>query len=349
MNDKKAVVFDTNFIIQNKDLVAITEELGGKYVPCVSQITIDERIAQQCRDQKRKFEHVEAIKEECKWIANIEFTTTYEEYAKNLCTGVQSNYRNLFCSNILTLKYDSELITTVIERANYKTPPFATDENASDKGFKDTLIWLSILSYFKENGPKEVFFLTDDRGFLKNKDVLTAEFIEVTGKNIEICPNSHYDELINKNITPTEERNLTMIEKKSVEYLRDKINIIIDNLCNVEAFDHVWGISITERTFTINKRVTDDYMDAVFGNMETVLINHIFETDVTASEVFDLDGRINDTVYRIPMQNIEDAIELFNYIKADYPNFLKQFFSATAVIVNRNYVEADSFCDDIPF
>ncbi len=53
MPKKKAFVFDTNFIIQNQKLDEVMENLSKEFVVYVTQVSIDERIAQQCIQEKR--------------------------------------------------------------------------------------------------------------------------------------------------------------------------------------------------------------------------------------------------------------------------------------------------------
>ena len=47
MSKKKAFIFDTNFIIQHPDLNVALDKLKDQYALYVSQVSIDERIAQQ--------------------------------------------------------------------------------------------------------------------------------------------------------------------------------------------------------------------------------------------------------------------------------------------------------------
>ena len=52
---KKAFVFDTNFIIQNYNLNDVVKNLNEKgFVVYITQVAIDERIAQECIKQSAK-------------------------------------------------------------------------------------------------------------------------------------------------------------------------------------------------------------------------------------------------------------------------------------------------------
>lgn len=50
MDEKKAFVFDTNFIIQNKDMTKVVSSLQGGFTVYVTQVSVEELIAQQCRN-----------------------------------------------------------------------------------------------------------------------------------------------------------------------------------------------------------------------------------------------------------------------------------------------------------
>ena len=52
------------------------------------------------------------------------------------------------------------MFSSIIERCNKRLPPFISDKGASDKGFKDCLLWLSVLDFFKDNGENKVVFIT---------------------------------------------------------------------------------------------------------------------------------------------------------------------------------------------
>ena len=53
MSDKTAFIFDTNFIIQNRDLDVVIQKLKEKeFVVYITQVAIDERIAQECNKQR---------------------------------------------------------------------------------------------------------------------------------------------------------------------------------------------------------------------------------------------------------------------------------------------------------
>ena len=77
MEEKKAIVFDTNFIFSRKDLKNDIEKLKDDFIVYVTQVSIEERIAQECRTIKKDYESVESYKVKYKKYAKIEFLITY--------------------------------------------------------------------------------------------------------------------------------------------------------------------------------------------------------------------------------------------------------------------------------
>lgn len=73
----------------------------------------------------------------------------------------------------------------IVRRAFDKMPPFGGKEKNSDKGFKDVLIWESILEFTLLHQNANILFYTKDNGF---KETLVDEFKKVHPQaSIVIC------------------------------------------------------------------------------------------------------------------------------------------------------------------
>ncbi len=81
MDEKKAFIFDTNFIIQNQQLDEVIDNLDESYSVYVTQVSIDERIAQNCRELKKQFRKTSALLQICGRIEMFA-ASTYEEIEK---------------------------------------------------------------------------------------------------------------------------------------------------------------------------------------------------------------------------------------------------------------------------
>lgn len=345
MADKKAFIFDTNFIIQNKKLDEVYANLQDEFAVYVTQVSIDERIGQQCREGKRKFDKVLQLQEEYRGIADITIKSTYEQYAANLRKGVQKNYDKVFGKNIISFKKDESMFSTILERANNKIPPFI--ESTSDKGFKDALIWLSLMEYFKQNGENEIVFVTNDNGFNDNIDFLTKEFLESTGKKIEFKTNTYYKELL----TPKEESpKPTPVKLPDVSELRDRIDSVLTDLRIIEEVDF-YGNQYWNKTFDLSKKVDSAYMEYIFSSLQNDIERHLFDKSVWACQIFGLDDRMTDGECKVSIESLEKALKLYEEIKTIYPNYLPQFYSTAANIFNENYSPKYDLSDDsdIPF
>lgn len=337
MDERKAFVFDTNFIIQTKALDEVIANLSDRFSVYVTEVSVEERMAQQCRELKARYDELEKTKEKYGDLAKIILFKTFSERENTLRSLVRKKYEDTFGNHLIPFSKDSAMLSVVFDRANKKLPPFSTDERASDKGFKDTLIWESILAFFKESGEDEVLFITDDSGFTKNAEELCKEFATVTNKALSIHPNSYYRELLKPELV---EEPKPQIQLPNVEKLRERIHNTIFFLCDIETIGQ-WGDEEYEKTFTINKLVDIDYVQKVFDNLGTIVLSHLFETELSASVVMELDDRITDTEYRIPMYALENAVKLYNDIINQYPEYVEQFYSAAVSIINQNYKEPE--------
>lgn len=356
MAEKKAFVFDTNFIIQNQNLDEALDKLKEKFSVYITQVSIDERIAQNCRDLKAQFDEAEKCKVKFIHFATISFKKTYEEESEFYQEGMQTKYENYFGDNIIPFTKGGETLTTIIDRANRRLPPFSAAKDASDKGFKDCLLWLSMLAYFKDNGEDDVIFVTDDKSaFRNNTEYLQKEFHEVTGKTIEIHPNNYYKELLKQPEKPTPESNP---EKKpeelpNLDTFREEVEEAVEGLRGVD-WENYFGDPQWSQTFTTSVPFDKDYTKTFFAGLRSDIADHIFEKSVPASKLLDFDGRVIDCDTEIPMQNLEKALRIYQAVLSNYSQYSEQFFEAATKILNRNYkappaLPLDVSDDDLPF
>lgn len=348
MERKKAFVFDTNFIIQNKDMDKVVLSLQDSFTVYVTQVSVEERIAQQCRNLKDKYDGLRALQKSYMKIAKIDVLKSYEKHEKEYRIDIQANYDRLFGTHVIPFPEVLEMFPEVLDRAFKKIPPFSNVDNASDKGFKDCLIWLSMLSYFKKSGEDTVIFVSSDNGFKRNSDMLCKEFKEVTGKNLEIKDNSYYKSIIE--VVPHEMEQVKHEKLPDIRLTREQIRNTIEALCGVEIED-TWGNSYWERTFTTNEEVDADYMQEIFNGLRNNISNHIFDESVPAYDILGLDDRLTNGNINIPIVSLENMMKLYDEIKAEYPDLINQFYSTSANIINQNYIMQAVEGDDgeLPF
>jgi hypothetical protein len=349
MPEKKAFVFDTNFIIENIDLRKVSEDLSEQFTVYVTQVSIDERISQKCLDLSKKYKHIEQIRKDCRGIATIRVTITLEDKIKDEQALTQKGYEELFGSRIIPFLRDTKTFDAILNRVYQKKPPFISADGASDKGFKDSLIWYSLLDYFKNQGEDHVIFVTNDKNFRNQAADLCAEFKEITGKVIEIKDNSFYKDILKPAIMEeVKESHITPAKLPDFGMLREQINTVVSALCGIETVDN-WGNPYWERTFTSNEKFDADYMRVIFGGLQRDIETHIFEQSVSADTVFALDDRIESGSVGVSMSSLEDAQKLHNEICKKYPEYTEQFYATVANIFNQNYVEPVIDDNELPF
>lgn len=350
MADKKAFVFDTNFIIENKKRIdEVVKNLSLNFNVYVTQVSIDERTAQNCRESKEKFDEVEECAKKYPDIVDITMRKTFEDECAKYQIDTPKAYRKIFGKNIIPYDKDAAMFLKVLDRAYKKTPPFPKNEK-SDHGFKDTVLWISIMNYFKDNGEDEIIFVTEDKGFVKNQDELIEEFKRETNKSIKIMPNTYYEELLK-----AEKDESTAKKPKPLpdfSSLRDRIQKTIYDLCFNVTEDY-WGNETEESIFCISKEVDTFDVDIFFLKLEMIISNHILEKSVLTEEVFsNLDG-FSPVIHDVSIDVLERVLHLYEDIKEQYPEYMNQFYTAVVNMFNRNYAEpkdqVDINDDDLPF
>jgi hypothetical protein len=236
----------------------------------------------------------------------------------------------------------------LIERSHKKTPPFSQFE--SDKGFKDTLLWLSLVNYFIKQGEDQIVFVTDDKGFLNNRDALIDEFFTLTGKQIKIQENSYY-----KTLTKSERqssKDTMSVSLPDVSSLRDQIEEVFESI-RITEFNNHWGDSQWEKTYGLSDLLDVADIEHVMKNLTQTIKKNIFSKSIPANFFFAGIDKVYDGNIDIDISNLEEADRIYKEITEKYPDYIQQFFQTIADLFNRNYVHSQPIQsisdDDLPF
>lgn len=111
---KKAFVFDTNFIIQHKELDKVIESLKEEYVVYVTQVSIDERVAQYCRDAENYYDEAKKIEQKARGFLEVKLNHSLEEAYEYWQKGLQSNYEKNFGERIIPFKKNGNTLTEIL-------------------------------------------------------------------------------------------------------------------------------------------------------------------------------------------------------------------------------------------
>ncbi|MED4754994.1 PIN domain-containing protein [Brevibacillus choshinensis] len=194
---KTYIFFDTNILHRSKfgdfsnfAFPQIYDDIRGKieryeledrfeiYVP---EISINELMQQQIEAFEEIFSTLQEKYEACKQLYGLELVIKEGFDYRTELDARKEQY--LTHNRVMLLPICSESrFSSIVNRALNKNAPFAGTRGNSDKGFKDAVIWESLLEFAMEN-EGDYIFITHDKGF---KAFLTSEFKSVTGQRIEI-------------------------------------------------------------------------------------------------------------------------------------------------------------------
>jgi len=345
MNEKIPIVLDTNFIISYiSDISNILKRLSETYYVFISDVSIQERIFHRYLELKEKYKKIEKFSADFSDLIEIKTRQSFEEICEIDKRRIEKSYHDLFKDNIIKFIEKEHSLKIIMDRVYKKIPPFSIAENASDKGFKDTLIWLSILDFFKEKTWENVIFVTNDKAFRNNSDALCNEFNTFTGKKIVIKDNNFFETPV---VTNEELKENIFKSLPDFTALRTKIQENISAICFEFSGYGQWGNPEFHSLFKLHKILTADDIKKIFENLKIVIEKNIFETSIYAENAFNINGFIN--VSPIPITALQEALSLYLNIHDDYKEYLPQFLYTAANIFNGNYDDSDWFAADIPF
>lgn len=365
-SEKTAIVFDTNAIYKLYDRLenTIPKVINNNYFPYIPQLVIYEYKNLFARDFKsetkkmmNKFKpYIEYVDKK-----NIDDTLQYIQI------DIQSRLEVLFKNRIIKYDESSEAFNKIINRALEKIQPFVLDneKNKSDKGFKDTIIWLSVIEYFKNQGEDNVIFVSDDTVFSSNNSILINEFKSHTNKNITFKTHEEFSKMIayednkkaenialnNNDLDFEHNEEIHNISDEELARLREAIDHIIYEVCFISTgynFD-------MDNTFTLTSKIEAPYVKNMLTNLERNYENHLLEKNIPITEMVGND-EIIQVNYDININSYKELLFLYKEIRQDYPSLLPQFYKVVAKLINHYcYKEPRSnnvnmnIDDEVPF
>ena len=149
---KNVVIVDTNFLVNNTgNIKEIVKELQEKEIEVyVPELVKEEFINIQLRKLEEAYSKLENLKNLQK-IIDLKYRK--KEVTRKMIEGT---YNNIFEENFKNkiIVYNKEgMLDRMLERNKYKKPPFYNENNSSDKGFKDTIILLTIIDFISSFKP----------------------------------------------------------------------------------------------------------------------------------------------------------------------------------------------------
>ena len=178
------IVFDSNklYVSQKANQLYNSFNVGGDYfkvkkiiedkeLSSLIKIAIPEMVTKELINQQTS--HVEQDKIELKRLGNLfQLPVSDEIYKQDISMSLHETMKE-FLSNesnvttLLELKKDryADVFQNIVNRSLNKMAPFIQTGNHSDYGFKDALIWETLLAYDSMNDYTDVFLFCRDKGF----------------------------------------------------------------------------------------------------------------------------------------------------------------------------------------
>lgn len=337
-------ILDTNIILsEKKNLNKILESLKSKnYYVFTTEVSIHEIKGQVSRSIKQSILNIETIINSSvgQYFRNSSNYDANEAIRKSQ-VKIDKTMEDYFNMNIIPLNTDNHKIKTIFNRANDRNAPFSKKENSSDKGFKDTLLWLSIIDYYKNKSDINVNFVTSDNIFHDYISELKDEFNKETNLNIEI-------------------RNLASIYDSKIDNLKDKklgnlpetsidlkiLDDTINNFLYSEVSD-IYGNKDIKRNFIIHKFIENEDISNLLDYLDAMLkTKYSLFRAINLFIIFTYVGIESTIYYEIESQKCRQLIDFYQKTKIEDKIYLESFIELLKEKFNSLF---DLDPNDLPF
>lgn len=324
---KTYIIFDTNILhlrsyndFSKFVFHQIYEEIQGKierhdvvknFELLVPEITIQELFQQQL---KAFVENIYLLKDaysNCQQLYEIDLkiddSFQYEPYLIKM----RHQYLSSKDINILPICNENKF-SNIVNRALNKKAPFEGRDKKSDKGFKDALIWESILEFASEN-EGEYIFITNDKGFQQD---LIKEFEQVTHKSISFY-NKDERQKLDLHIEKYSEEKIIRMKLKTVQsnieiYFEDFLESIKSKALNNIQVNGT-GCTVTEcnlinEIIDLNEIGENIYKFKVNGKIKAGKVGLSYELNIAMDILVDVESTKDLDVVMMKLDGIDASL-----------------------------------------
>ena len=352
----KIIILDTNFLVANTGKIneIIPKLEKNNYHVYVPKMVQEEYINIQLRKIKELYKKIENIKNNNDFL-NLKYENE-EKVLKWNENGYNRSFKDYFGNNIIEYERNN-ILDNVLARNRYKEPPFYDEPNSSDKGFKDTIIWLSIKEFINKYENDETFFyyITSDNGFIKYKDSLEKE---IENKHFEIVDIKDANKLYSKfsievaeNQEEIEENIFDSISNElNLDEAREKINNLMWEFNNYVNVDY-YGNENVENRYIIKKLISYNETEIFLNHISRVIKDNFFRKTINPESIFPIECEVYSNGAEINLDTLRDIDVLYHQVsKTEYKKAFIQFIMQK---INENKVNEVTFInaedDDLPF
>ena len=258
--EKYVLVLDTNILFKNynnalnfkefsfandfNDIQRKIEELDlvDIVVVAVPEMCWEELCIQFIDEHKSKLQQAQKTLEKYSGLPELTFEIVDNQDIVQNSRNLVSEYKDAILNDqsgakTIELKLpDNDCFKQVVLRAIHKAFPFYVTTEHSDYGFKDVVIWESILKYKRNNPETKILLYSVDKGF---DNCLLKEYENLFGDQISILRAK--DSLYSK-LEDVAKQNIEDVKIYNLTPNGDEIEIIESWLESQEFKDSIWQI-----------------------------------------------------------------------------------------------------------
>lgn len=340
------IIFDTNILFENvenrcdfcgfklnrlfQNIVSEIEErdLIEHITIAIPNVTWNELFQRRMQAYSRKKRELEKLLGDYQF-PNVQYEISDFDYEIYLDKQIDIFKKKLgnYSINIIDIDLPSERrFQSIIGRSFSKLPPFEGIDKKSDKGFKDALIWESVLEYKEMCFESKVILYTRDGLF---NDVLAEEYNDIFNDDLVLL-NKEVDVIRKIADIQKNENKLRRIEIDTVKYYDEIRSLINSEVIKGTIFE-------TELCKKIGAQIYD-----ISDIRDTEIKNIIETTEANSSELINFEINIQFSMTFSNSEN-EDDIDLENEAVIFYIeyNFYEKCFYITKVYALENFYELD--------
>lgn len=350
---KTCLILDTNFLLSyNKELKEIKDKIKDLVDIYIPRIVIEEIQGQKSRNLEESHSKIEdLLKQNSKYFTYVK-DFKLEEVKLKRESGIKKSL-SAYCDNNI-IEYQENLFKKIVQRAVYKIPPFINELGSSDKGFKDTILWCSILNFDKIKDYDKFILISDDKqAFHKKADYLTEEFNETTTKEIIIIKSdlqTLYDILglskKDKISVEKEEVEIEASDINSVHSLKEKLNMTMQTILYSTFYNEYQDEEYTEKNFTIHQKLKEKDLELFFEKLPQYISTHIFFDYIDITELLSSIGIDCEYEHKVSLQALEDLQDIHQQISEKnnlYSPFLTFLLNQFNYLYQLREIDDESF------
>lgn len=337
------IIFDTNILYEkaengcdycefkfNRLFQNITDEIEERdliehITVAVPDVAWNELYQHRIQSYNKKSQEVTKFLEDFNF-PNIEYKINefnYEAYLKEQFEAFKKKIEN-YTINVITIDLPSETrFQSIVKRAFSKFPPFEGSDKKSDKGFKDALVWESVLEFKAKHLESKIILYSRDRLF---NSLLVEEYKNLF--NDEMIMLNKEDDVIKQ--IATVQKTVNQVRKMEIDGI--KYYNELNRLVNIELTKEV--IFETELYKKIGSQIYD------ISDVRNSEIKNIIETTDSSSIEkisFEIYIQLSLTFSNFEKEEDIDLEKEEAILYVDYNFFEKCFYLTKVYILEEFY------------